>query len=106
MRNWRAAAIFFPSHDKNVSSGGILSARRCLRTRIFFLYGLIHLILFHTCIDGFMLQCRKVKITIMGDEAVPAQVDGEAWMQPPGYIHIVHKNRAQMLTRDRVCTEP
>uniref|UniRef100_A0A8W8IX28 SAM domain-containing protein n=1 Tax=Magallana gigas TaxID=29159 RepID=A0A8W8IX28_MAGGI len=23
-------------------------------------------------------------------------------MQPPGYIHIVHKNRAQMLTRDRV----
>ncbi|KAK3094795.1 hypothetical protein FSP39_006352 [Pinctada imbricata] len=47
-------------------------------------------------------QCRKVKITIMGDESVPAQVDGEAWMQPPGYIHIVHKNRAQMLTRDRV----
>ena len=37
---WRAAAIFFASHDKNVSSGGILSARRCLRTRIFFLYGL------------------------------------------------------------------
>ena len=37
---WRAAAIFFPSHDKNVSSGGILSARRCLRTRIFFLYDL------------------------------------------------------------------
>ncbi|XP_056006345.1 diacylglycerol kinase delta-like isoform X3 [Ostrea edulis] len=47
-------------------------------------------------------QCRRVKITIMGDESVPAQVDGEAWMQPPGYIHIVHKNRAQMLTRDRV----
>ncbi|XP_069104999.1 diacylglycerol kinase delta-like isoform X3 [Argopecten irradians] len=46
-------------------------------------------------------QCRKVKITIMGDEAVPVQVDGEAWMQPPGYIRIVHKNRAQMLTRDR-----
>ena len=40
MKIWRAAAIFFPSHDKNVSSGGILSARRCLRTRIFFLYGL------------------------------------------------------------------
>ena len=28
--------FFFPSHDKNVSSGGILSARRCLRTRFFF----------------------------------------------------------------------
>jgi hypothetical protein len=39
---------------------------------------------------------------IMGDEGVPVQVDGEAWIQPPGYIRIVHKNRAQMLTRDRV----
>ncbi|KAL4219804.1 hypothetical protein ACF0H5_020216 [Mactra antiquata] len=46
-------------------------------------------------------QCRTVKIMIMGDEGVPVQVDGEAWIQPPGYIRIVHKNRAQMLTRDR-----
>lgn len=49
-------------------------------------------------------QCRTVKITIFGDEGVPVQVDGEAWVQPPGIIKIVHKNRAQMLTRDRVCT--
>ena len=48
-------------------------------------------------------QCRSVKITILGDEGVPVQVDGEAWIQPPGVIKIVHKNRAQMLTRDRVC---
>uniref|UniRef100_H3AFX4 Diacylglycerol kinase n=1 Tax=Latimeria chalumnae TaxID=7897 RepID=H3AFX4_LATCH len=46
-------------------------------------------------------QCRTVKITILGDEGVPVQVDGEAWIQPPGYIRIVHKNRAQTLTRDR-----
>lgn len=44
-----------------------------------------------------------MKITIFGDEGVPVQVDGEAWVQPPGIIKIVHKNRAQMLTRDRVC---
>ncbi|NWZ69082.1 DGKD kinase, partial [Acrocephalus arundinaceus] len=46
-------------------------------------------------------QCRMVKITIRGDEGVPVQVDGEAWIQPPGIIKIQHKNRAQMLTRDR-----
>ncbi|XP_066570937.1 diacylglycerol kinase eta isoform X2 [Amia ocellicauda] len=46
-------------------------------------------------------QCRAVKITILGDEGVPVQVDGEAWVQPPGIVKIVHKNRAQMLTRDR-----
>ena len=49
-----------------------------------------------------LFQCRTVKITIFGDEGVPVQVDGEAWVQPPGIIKIVHKNRAQMLTRDRV----
>uniref|UniRef100_A0A669B3A7 Diacylglycerol kinase n=1 Tax=Oreochromis niloticus TaxID=8128 RepID=A0A669B3A7_ORENI len=47
-------------------------------------------------------QCRTVKITILGDEGVPVQVDGEAWIQPPGYIKIIHKNRTQTLTRDRV----
>lgn len=47
-------------------------------------------------------QCRQVKITILGEEGVPVQVDGEAWIQPPGIVKIVHKNRAQMLTRDRV----
>uniref|UniRef100_A0A8C4D9R3 Diacylglycerol kinase n=1 Tax=Dicentrarchus labrax TaxID=13489 RepID=A0A8C4D9R3_DICLA len=46
-------------------------------------------------------QCRQVKITILGEEGVPVQVDGEAWIQPPGIVKINHKNRAQMLTRDR-----
>lgn len=49
-----------------------------------------------------LAQCRTVKISILGDEGVPVQVDGEAWIQPPGYIRIIHKNRAQTLTRDRV----
>lgn len=46
-------------------------------------------------------QCRSVKITILGDEGVPVQVDGEAWIQPTGYICIVHKNRTQVLCRNR-----
>ncbi|XP_055333563.1 diacylglycerol kinase delta-like isoform X2 [Paramacrobiotus metropolitanus] len=46
-------------------------------------------------------QCRSVKIIIKGLEGIPVQVDGEAWIQPPGCIHIVHKNKAQMLCRDR-----
>ena len=49
----------------------------------------------------YCFQCRVVKISIFG-ESVPVQVDGEAWMQSPGYIKIVHKNRTQMLVRDRV----
>lgn len=47
-----------------------------------------------------------MKITILGEEGVPVQVDGEAWVQPPGIVKIVHKNRAQMLTRDRVSRPP
>lgn len=37
-----------------------------------------------------------------GDEGVPIQVDGEAWIQPPGMIRIIHKNRMKMLCRNRV----
>ena len=39
---------------------------------------------------------------LLGDEGVPVQVDGEAWVQPPGMIRIIHKNRMQMLCRNRV----
>lgn len=46
-------------------------------------------------------QCQSIQITILGDEGVPIQVDGEAWIQPPGIIRIIHKNRAQMLCRNR-----
>ncbi|KAL7648929.1 UNVERIFIED_CONTAM: hypothetical protein RMT77_000864 [Armadillidium vulgare] len=46
-------------------------------------------------------QCSTVKITILGEEALPIQVDGEAWAQPPGIIRIIHKNRVQMLCRNR-----
>lgn len=47
-------------------------------------------------------QCQTVQINILGEEGVPIQVDGEAWVQPPGIIRIIHKNRMQMLYRNRV----
>ncbi|CAJ0564809.1 unnamed protein product, partial [Mesorhabditis spiculigera] len=43
-----------------------------------------------------LAQCRSVKITIIGDEPLPVQVDGEPWSQPPGVLMIQHKNRAQL----------
>uniref|UniRef100_A0A1B0GQ62 Diacylglycerol kinase n=1 Tax=Phlebotomus papatasi TaxID=29031 RepID=A0A1B0GQ62_PHLPP len=46
-------------------------------------------------------QCQSVQINILGDEDMPIQVDGEAWLQPPGMIRIIHKNRCQMLCRNR-----
>ncbi|XP_006913468.1 diacylglycerol kinase kappa [Pteropus alecto] len=46
-------------------------------------------------------QCREVMITIDGEEGIPVQVDGEAWVQRPGLIKIRYKNAAQMLIRDR-----
>ncbi|XP_068086403.1 diacylglycerol kinase eta [Anabrus simplex] len=46
-------------------------------------------------------QCQTVQISILGDEGVPVQVDGEAWVQPPGVIRLIHKNRMQMLCRSR-----
>ncbi|KAL6092028.1 hypothetical protein STEG23_026831, partial [Scotinomys teguina] len=46
-------------------------------------------------------QCHEVVITIDGEEGVPVQVDGEAWIQKPGLIKIKYKNAAQLLMRDR-----
>ncbi|KAM6144025.1 diacylglycerol kinase kappa [Erethizon dorsatum] len=46
-------------------------------------------------------QCRELMITIDGEEGIPVQVDGEAWVQRPGLIKIRYKNAAQMLMRDR-----
>jgi diacylglycerol kinase (ATP) len=47
---------------------------------------------------------RSLEINVFfktGDEGVPIQVDGEAWIQNPGVIRILHKNRVQMLCRNR-----
>ncbi|KJH44009.1 diacylglycerol kinase accessory domain protein [Dictyocaulus viviparus] len=45
-------------------------------------------------------QCRHIRIIILGNDPIPVQVDGEPWLQPPGILQIVHKNRAQLLVRN------
>ncbi|XP_065179146.1 diacylglycerol kinase eta-like [Sycon ciliatum] len=45
-------------------------------------------------------QCSMIRITITGEEPIPVQVDGEAWLQEPGELVIRHKNCLPMLFRD------
>ena len=53
----------------------------------------------------FFVQCRSLKIHIAPGEKVPMQVDGEAWLQEPGIVSVVHKNRARMLAKNKVSIE-
>lgn len=47
-------------------------------------------------------QCRYAKLTIHGQDTVPMQVDGEAWLQEPGIIVVSHKNKARIIFKDKV----
>lgn len=47
-------------------------------------------------------QARHIRITVLGNDSLPMQVDGEAWLQPPGEMIIEHQNHVPMLCRDKV----
>ena len=50
-------------------------------------------------------QCRMAKVTLLGPEDHPIQVDGEAWFQKPGTIVVSHKNKARMLVKDKAFSQ-
>ncbi|KAF0031032.1 hypothetical protein F2P81_017763 [Scophthalmus maximus] len=85
------------SRTKNMMWYGVLGTKELLHRTYKNLEQRVLLEVRHTETDS----STGVKITVLGDEGVPVQVDGEAWVQPPGYIRIIHKNRTQTLTRDR-----
>lgn len=47
-----------------------------------------------------LCQAQSIRIIISGTDPVPIQVDGEAWMQPPGVLTLNLKNKMPMLIRD------
>lgn len=50
-------------------------------------------------------QCRYAKLTIQGQDTVPMQVDGEAWLQEPGIIVVSHKNKARIIFKDKTFSQ-
>lgn len=51
-----------------------------------------------------LAQGTTLKLRIFG-ATLPAQCDGEAWLQPPGVMHITHKDQALMLIHENFPVE-